>query len=149
MRALQSIALAVAFAASQTFAQTPTTAPPAKPPAAGTVKAIQPGLYEVAGPRVTDAIAAGVTSITATPGTGVRSIHVRSPWGDSFFAWPKNLPQVAFTVTTGKPSGSATISAPGFTPAKRDDYRKTIEAIGARAIRVTQDNMRWSQGSDQ
>jgi len=147
MHALQVVALALLFATSHAFAQT--AAPASKPAPAGTVKAVQPGLFEVAGPRVNDVISAGITSITATPGKGVRSIHVRSPWGDSFFAWPKNLPQVAFTVTAGKPAGSATISAPGFTAAKRDDYRKTIEAIAARAIRVTQDNMRWSQGSDQ
>jgi hypothetical protein len=144
MRALQAAVIAMSFAACQAFAQ----APAPKPSAPGTVKAVQPGLFEVAGPRVNDVAAAGITKITATPGKGRRSIHVESPWGDSFFPWPKHLAQTPFTISVGTPSGGATITAPGFTAAKRDDYRKTIESIATRAIKMTQDNMRWQQGSD-
>ena len=42
-------------------------------------KAIQPGLFEVAGPRVLEALAAGLTKITAAPGKGGKSIEVESP----------------------------------------------------------------------
>ena len=34
------------------------------------IKAVQPGLFEVAGPRVNEALAAGITKIVAAPGKG-------------------------------------------------------------------------------
>ena len=48
--------------------------------------------------------------------------------GDSFFDWPKNVKQVAFTVEVGKPKGGATISAPGFTDANKADYKAAIDS---------------------
>ena len=133
-----------AFGIAVSNAQTTAPAPPAKAAATGTVKALQPGLFEVAGPRVNDAVAAGITKITATPGKGWRSIHVQSPWGDSFHGWPANMKQVAFTITTGK-GGAATISAPGFTEANRADYKAAIEAVVPFAISATQSNKSWMQ----
>jgi len=140
--------VAAALAAGATQAQ---TAAPAvvKTPAGGTVKAIQPGLFEVAGPRVNDVVAAGIQKITATPGKGFRSIAVQSPWGESYFGWPKNVKPVPFTITTGKPAGSATISAPGFTKDNAADYKAAIEAVVPYAIARTNDNKKWSQGSGQ
>jgi hypothetical protein len=133
-----------AMAAGGAMAQ---AAAPAKAAAAtGTVKAIQPGLFEVAGPKVNDVIAAGIQKITATPGKGVRSIAVESPWGASYFGWPKNVKPVPFTITTGK-GGTATISAPGFTDANKADYRAAIEAVVPFAIAKTQDAKNWMQGS--
>ena len=145
MSKLSSVLIAlIAFGIAASHAQTTAPAAPAKPAATGTVKALQPGLFEVAGPRVNDAVAAGITKITATPGKGWRSIHIESPWGDSYTGWPKNLKPVAFTITTGK-GGAATISAPGFTEANKGDYKAAIEAVVPFAIANTQANKNWSQ----
>jgi hypothetical protein len=138
MRKLHLALFAAAVVACPLFAQTPAPAP-----AAGTVKAIQPGLFEVAGPRVSEVAAAGIQTITATPGQGGRSIHVHSPWGDSFYGWPKNVKPVAFTITVGKPVGGATIDAPGFKEANRADYKTAIEAILPWAIKSTKDSRYW------
>jgi hypothetical protein len=148
MRKLHLALLAAAVVAAPALAQTPAPAStPAKPaataPAAGTVKAIQPGLFEVAGPRVNEVMAAEIQSITATPGKGGRSIHVRSPWGDSYYGWPKNVKPVPFTIEVGKPAGGATISAPGFTEANKADYKAAIEAIIPFAISSTNASKTW------
>ena len=113
--------------------------------AQGTVKAIQPGLFEVAGPRVNEVMAAGIQTITATPGKGGRSIHVHSPWGDSFFGWPKNVKPVPFTIDVGKPKGGATISAPGFTDANKADYKAAIDSILPFAIHSTKASRNWME----
>jgi hypothetical protein len=141
MRNLHLAVLAAAVVTGATLAQTPAPAPApaAKAPAAGTVKAVQPGLLEVAGPRVNEVQAAGIQKITATPGKGSRAITVQSPWGYSYFGFPKNVKPVAFTIDVGKPAGTATISAPGFTEANKDDYKAAIEAIIPFAIRWTKD----------
>ena len=122
--------IAVAMSAGMSQAQTP--------PAAGaerTVKAVQPGLVEVAGPRVNDAYNAGISKIVATPGKGGKSIEVQSPYGTVFFDWPKNVKPVAFTITTGKAAGSvAEVSAPAFTEAARPDYKAAIDAVVTEAI---------------
>ena len=111
-----------------THAQTPTPMPMAR-----TVKAVQPGLLEVTGPRVSEALAAGLTKITATPGQGGKSIYVESPWGPIYADYPKDVKPLAFTVeTTGK--DSATISAPGFTEANKADYRASFDAVVSLAI---------------
>jgi hypothetical protein len=154
-----------AFAQTAAPATTPAPAPAAKAPAAPpppptgrttatqgtgaaataaaaaptTVKAVQPGLLEVAGPRVNEVVAAGIQKITATPGKGGRSIAVQSPWGNSYFGWPKNVKPVAFTIETGKPKGAATINAPGFTDANKADYRAAMEAVVPMAIAKTGD----------
>ena len=149
MRKLHLALLAAAVITVPALAQTPAPAPAAAKapaataPATGTVKAIQPGLFEVAGPRVNDVMAAEITSITATPGKGGRSIHVRSPWGDSYYGWPKNVKPVPFTIEVGKPAGGATISAPGFTEANKADYKAAIEAIVPFAIASTNASKTW------
>ena len=55
MRKLHLVLLVAATVANAALAQTPASvaakAPAAAAPAAGTVKAVQPGLFEVAGPR--------------------------------------------------------------------------------------------------
>ena len=94
MRRHRLVLFLAAVATSAALAQTPA----ATAPAAGTIKAIQPGLVEVAGPRINEAITIGITKITATPGKSWRSIVVQSPWGYSYFGWPKNLKPVAFTI---------------------------------------------------
>jgi hypothetical protein len=137
--------LLIAWAAFGVTASSAQTAAPA-PPAKATVKAVQPGLFEVAGPRVQEVIAAGITKITATPGKGVRSIQVSSPWGDSYHGWPKTMKPVPFTITAGK-GGTATISAPGFTEANKADYRAAIEAVVPFALNATQQNKNFMQGS--
>jgi hypothetical protein len=160
MNNVRVIALISALVAAPAFAQTaapapaapaPAAAAPAAPavvktPAGGTIKAVQPGLFEVAGPRVNDVVAAGIQKITAAPGQGIRSIRVQSPWGDSSFGWPKNVKPVPFTITTGK-GGTATISAPGFTKENAGDYKAAIEAVVPYAIARTNDNKSWMQGS--
>ncbi len=135
MRNLFAVTLiAAALGAGMTHAQTP--------PAAGaqrTVKGIQPGLVEVAGPMVNDAVNAGITKIVAVPGKGGKSIEVQSPWGHIFFDWPKDVKQVPFTITTGKAGGAAAeISAPGFTEANRAEYRAALEAVVPMAISKAQ-----------
>jgi hypothetical protein len=151
MRKLYIALLAAVVVTGTALAQTPAPAPaPAKaPPAAtaapaaaapaGTVKAIQPGLLEVSGPRVNEVQAAGIKKITATPGKGSRAIVVESPWGYSYFGFPKDVKPVAFTIEVGKPAGVATISAPGFKEANKADYKSAIEAIIPFAVRWTND----------
>ena len=154
MRKLHLALLAAAIVSIPALAQTPApapaaakapaaTAPAATAPAAGTVKAVQPGLFEVAGPRVNEVMAAEITSITATPGKGRRSIHVTSPWGDSYYGWPKNVKEVPFTIEVGKPAGGATISAPGFKEANKGDYKAAIDAIIPFAITSTNASKSW------
>jgi hypothetical protein len=143
--ALLTAALVTGTALAQ--APAPAAAPAATAPAAGTVKAVQPGLFEVAGPRVQEVMAAGIQKITATPGKGRRSIAVQSQWGESYFGFPKNVKPVAFTIETGKPAGGATISAPGFTAANKADYKAAIEAVVPPAIRFTNDSMIVWEGS--
>jgi len=154
MRQSYLAALAAVLIVAPAFAQTSAPAPAAAPavvktPAGGTIKAVQPGLFEVAGPRVNDVVGAGIQKITATPGKGLRSIAVQSPWGESYFGWPKNVKPVPFTIVTGKPPGSATISAPGFTKDNAADYKAAIEAVVPFAVARTNDNKKWMQGSGQ
>src|SRR5258705_5927128 len=137
--------LAAAVITIPALGQTP--APAAVKAPAGIVKAIQPGLFEVAGPRISDVIAAEVQSITAEPGKGARSIHVHSMWGDSYYGWPKNVKPVSFTIEVGKPRGGATMSAPGFTEANKADYEAAIEAIAPFAIASTHSAKAWRQDS--
>jgi hypothetical protein len=114
-------------------------AQPAPAPApARMVKAVQPGLVEVAGPRVNEAVVAGIQKITATPGKGARSIETRSPWGNIYFDFPKDVKPVAFTIEAGKSGGTATISAPGFTEANKADYKAAIDAVVPMAISKAQ-----------
>jgi hypothetical protein len=148
MRKLHLTLLAAALVAGAALAQAPApaNAPATTTTAAGTVvKAVQPGLFEVAGPRVNDVVAVGIQKITATPGKGGRSIYVHSPWGDSYYGWPKNVKPVAFTIETGKPAGGATISAPGFTEAARADYKASIEAVVGVAIAYTKQSRNWME----
>ena len=139
MRKLHLALLAAAVIASPALAQAPATAAPAT----RTVKAIQPGLFEVAGPRVNEVIAAGIQSITATPGQGGRSIHVHSPWGDSYYGWPKKVKPVAFTIKVDNPAGGATISAPGFKEANKADYKAAIESVIPFAVASTTASRNW------
>jgi len=104
---------------------------------AGSVKAVQPGLLEVTGPRVNDAVAAGIQKITARPDKSRRAIEVKSPWGNINFAWPKDVKPVAFTIETSK-GGGATISAPGFTESNKADYKAAVDAVVTKAIKDAQ-----------
>ena len=126
---LIAAALGVAVANAQ-------PAPAAAP--ARTVKAVQPGLLEVTGPRINDALAAGILKLTATPGKGARSIEVHSPWGNINFDWPKNVKPVAFTIEHAKTAGTVMVSAPGFTDANKDDYKAAVDAIIPMAISKAQ-----------
>lgn len=147
MRRLATILFGLAvLGIAPSSAQTTAPTQPAKAAATGTVKAIQPGLFEVAGPLASEAIAAGITKITATPGKGWRSILIQSPWGDSYHGWPKNMKQVPFTITAAR-GGSATIDAPGFTNANKADYEAAIRTIVTFAISATQQNMNLMEGS--
>lgn len=112
------------------FAQQSATTP-------ASVKAVQPGLLEVTGGRVNDAIVAGIQKITAKADNSRRAIEVHSPWGNLNFAWPKDVKPVAFTIETGK-GGSATISAPGFTAANKEEYRAAVDAVVTKAIKDAQ-----------
>ena len=137
MRFLHLALLAAALVTAPALAQTP----------AGTVKAVQKGLLEVAGPRVNEVMAAGIEKITAVPGKGRRSIAVESQWGYSYYGFPKNVKPVAFTIEVGKPAGGATISAPGFTDANKADYKAAIEAVIPNAILFTNESKKLSEGS--
>lgn len=123
-------ALGVAVANAQ---PTPAT------PHARTVKAVQPGLLEVTGTRLDEANKAGIVKITATPGKGLRSIEVQSPWGNSYFNWPKDVKPVAFTIEPSKTkTGTVMFSAPGLTEANKEDYRAAVDAVVPRAISMAQ-----------
>lgn len=132
-----ALLIAAAICTGPALAQAPA-------PAGATVKAVQPGLFEVAGPRVNEVITAGIQTITATPGKGGRSIHVHSQWGDSYFGWPKNVQPVAFTIETGK-AGGAVISAPGFKEANKADYKAAIDSIIPHAIATTKASRNWME----
>jgi len=142
-----AVAMFVLTALSTTVSNAQTAAPTANSAGGTTVKFVQPGLAEVAGPRVNEAVGAGITKITATTGKGWRSIIVQSPWGDSYFGWPKNLKPVAFTIVSSTPAGGATISAPGLNDANKSDYKAAIEAIVPFAIKKTLDNQAFAEGS--
>lgn len=103
------------------------------------MKAVQPGLFEVAGSRVNEVVAARIQKITATRGKGSRAIAVQSPWGYSYLGFPKSVKPVAFTIEVGKPAGGATISAPGFSDANKADCKAAIEAIIPFAVKWTND----------
>jgi hypothetical protein len=136
------VLVAAALGAGVSNAQTSPAATPAR-----TVKAVQPGLLEVTGPRVNDALAAGILKIVATPGKGGKSIEVQSPWGYIYFDWPKDVKPVAFTIETGKGGGfAATISAPGFTEANKADYRAAVDAVVPMAISKAQAHKNSRQG---
>jgi hypothetical protein len=96
------------------------------------VKAIQPGLFEVAGPRVNEALVAGLTKIVAEPGKGGKSIYAESPWGPIYFDWPKDVKPVAFTIEMK--SNVAEISAPGFADGNKGDYKAALDAVIPMAI---------------
>ncbi|HTL75186.1 MAG TPA: hypothetical protein VL654_02645 [Casimicrobiaceae bacterium] len=106
--------------------------PPA-PAAPAKVTAVQPGLLEVTGGRVNDAVAAGIQKITAKGAEGNRSIQIYSPWGHMYSGWPKGVKPVAFTIETTK-GGSAKINAPGFKEANKDDYKSAVDAVVTMAI---------------
>ena len=80
---------------------------------------------------------AGIQKISAKADNGRRAIEVHSPWGNLNFAWPKGVKPVAFTIETGK-GGGATISAPGFTEANKEEYRAAIDAVVTKAIKDAQ-----------
>lgn len=111
----------------------------AAPAVTPTVKAVQPGLLEVTGPRVNEAIAAGIQKISATPGKGARSVEVASPWGNIYFAYPKDVKPVAFTIEHAKKANTVTVSAPGFTEANKADYKAAVDAIVPKAIKDAQE----------
>ena len=136
--------VATTLAAPMSAAQTA-----APPPGKATVKAIQPGLFEVAGGRVMEAAAGGVRKITATPGAGSRAISIESDWGASSFGWPKGVKPVAFTIQANKDGTTATISAPGFKEENKADYRAAIEAVVPFAISRTQESRTWRMGGKQ
>ena len=100
------------------------------------VKAIQPGLFEVAGPRVNEALAAGLTKIVADPGKGGKSIYVESPWGPIYTDWPKDVKPVAFTIELK--GTAAEISAPGFNDGNKGDYKAALDAVIPMAISKAQ-----------
>ena len=135
------IVLVAAVAISPALAQMPA----GTAPAAANVKAVQPGLFDVAGPKINEAVTVGIQKVVATPGKGGRSVVVQSPWGYSYFGWPKNLKPVAFTIDTGKPGG-ATINAPGFKDANKADYKAAIETILQHAITTTRQNRAFAEG---
>ena len=100
------------------------------------VKALQPGLFEVAGPRVNEALTAGLTKIVAEPGKGGKSIYIESPWGPIYTDWPKDVKPVAFTIEL---KGTvAEISAPGFTDGNKGDYKAALDAVIPMAISKAQ-----------
>ncbi len=99
------------------------------------ITAVQPGLMEIAGPRVEEAVAAGITKITAT----TAKIEVHSPWGNINFRWPKDVKPMAFSVeANGQKKGVATINAPGFTEENRADYKAAFDAVVPIAISQAQ-----------
>jgi hypothetical protein len=128
------ILLAAVLGVGVAHAQTAPAPAPAR-----TVKAVQPGLLEVTGPRVNEAVAAGIQKINAVPGKGRRSIEVVSPWGNVFFDWPKGVKPVAFSIEHAKKADTVTVSAPGFTDANKGDYKAAVDAIVPMAIAKAQD----------
>jgi len=100
------------------------------------VKALQPGLFEVAGPRVNEALTAGLTKIVAEPGKGGKSIYIESPWGPIYTDWPKDVKPVAFTIELK--GTAAEISAPGFNDGNKGDYKAALDAVIPMAISKAQ-----------
>ncbi len=117
------LVIAAALGAGMAIGQTTPAAPPGR-----TVTAVQPGQLEIAGPRANEIYGASIQKITATPGKGARSIEVQSPFGNSYFDWPKDVKPVAFTIETAK-NGGVTVLAPGYTDANKADYKAALEAV--------------------
>lgn len=107
--------------------------PPA-PSAPAKVTAVQPGLLEVTGGRVGDAVAAGIQKITAKASNDRRAVQIYSPWGHIYSGWPDGVKHVAFTIDTVKGGAAARISAPGFTEANKDEYKAAVDAVVTMAI---------------
>ena len=107
--------------------------PPA-PSAPPKVTSVQPGLVEVTGGRVVDAVAAGIQKITAKGAAGKRSVQISSPWGNIYSDWPKGVKPVAFTIETVKGGSAARINAPGYTEANKDEYKAAVDAVVTMAI---------------
>jgi hypothetical protein len=128
MNKLSAIVVIVA-ALGVAGANAQTAAPPAR-----TVKAVQPGLLEVTGPRVNEAVAAGIQKITAT----TRKVEVHSPWGNINFGWPKDVKPVAFSIEHAKAANTVTVSAPGYSEATKADYKAAFEAVIPMAISKAQ-----------
>jgi hypothetical protein len=105
---------------------------PSAPPAPVKVTAVQPGLLEVTGGRVNEAVEAGIQKITAKAAKDRKAIEVYSPWGHIYSSWPEGVKPVAFTVETkGK---SVRVNAPGFNDTNKDDYRAAFDAVVRLAI---------------
>lgn len=129
MRLLSMLLVAAALQASgAALAQ---TAKPAAPPPADTT--------EIISVRGNELTAAGIQKITASATKGARAIRVDSPWGASYFNWPKDVKPVAFTIETGA-GGTAILRAAGYTEANRADYKAAIDAVVPIAKEKTQDN---------
>lgn len=107
--------------------------PPA-PSAPAKVTAVQPGLLEVTGGRVGDAVGAGIQKITAKASNDRRAVQIYSPWGHIYSGWPEGVKHVAFTIDTVKGGAAARISAPGFTEANKDEYKAAVDAVVTMAI---------------
>ncbi len=86
------------------------------------------------GPRVNEAVAAGIQKITATTG----KVEVHSPWGNINFPWPKDVKPVAFSIEHAKAANTVTVSAPGFSEATKADYKAAFEAVIPMAISKAQ-----------
>jgi len=71
-----------------------------------------------------------IQTITAT----TSKIQVNSPWGALNFNWPQGVKPVAFTVSHGKGSNKAIVSAPGYTEANKADYEAAFNAVIPMAI---------------
>lgn len=131
MRIVSTLLLATALVGAGTvYAQTAAKAPAAAPVTA---------LNEIVSPRGNELTAAGIQKITATTNKNARAIRVDSPWGASYFAWPKNVKPVAFTIETSK-GGTAVVRAAGYSEANKADYKAAIDAIIPIAKQQTENN---------
>ena len=64
MRNMHIVLVAAVAIASPALAQMPA----GTAPAAANVKAVQPGLFDVAGPKINEAVTVGIQKVVATPG---------------------------------------------------------------------------------
>jgi hypothetical protein len=139
MTVLAIAALAVGVSAG---AQTPAPAKPATPaPAksAPAAPAVQPALAALAAQRAAELGNAGIQKIVARTGHKRRDIQVMTPYGASYFPWPKGVKPTPFQLDVG--AGNAlTVRAAGYTEANRANYAAAFDAVLPEAIRLANES---------
>jgi hypothetical protein len=136
---LATAALAVALSASAQTAAPAKPATPAPAKSAPAAPAVQPALAALAAPRAADLSNAGIQKIVARTGHKRRDIQVMTPYGASYFPWPKGVKPAPFQLDVGA-GGALTVRAAGYTEASKPNYASAFDAVLPEAIRLASES---------